>query len=137
VARTAEQRATRDAERASRAAGWGTFAAVLFLLLGVFNAIDGVAALAGDRRLAEEELFIGDLTMWGAILLSFGAAQILVSALIFRRSPMGMVGGIMLAGFSIVAHFFVIGAYPIWSMISMVTAALVIYALLVYGDEFG
>ena len=137
MSRTPEQRAERAAAQASRAAGWGTFAAVLFLLLGAFNAIDGVAALAGDRRLAEEELFVGDLTMWGAILLTVGAAQILVSALIFRRSPMGQVGGLLLAGTSLVVHFFVLGAYPIWSLVSMATAALVVYALLVYGDEFG
>jgi hypothetical protein len=124
-------------ERASKAAGWGTFAAVLFLLLGAFNTIDGIAALAGDRRLDEAELFVGDLTMWGAILLCWGVAQLLVSALIFRRSPMGMVGGILLAGTSIVIHFFILGAYPIWSLVSMVVAGLVIYALLVYGDEFG
>ena len=137
MSRTAEQRAERAAEQRSRAVGWGTFAAILFLLLGVFNLIDGIAALAGDRRLAEEELFVGDLTMWGAILLIFGVAQVLVSSLIFRRSPMGQVGGILLAGFSLVAHFFVLGAYPLWSLVSMATAALVIYALLVYGDEFG
>ena len=125
------------AEQASKAAGWGAFAAVLFLLLGAFNVIDGIAALAGDRRLDETELFVGDLTMWGAILLCWGVAQLFVSALIFRRSPMGMVGGILLAGTSIVIHFFILGAYPIWSLVSMVVAGLVIYALLVYGDEFG
>jgi hypothetical protein len=121
----------------SKAAGWGTFAAVLFLLLGAFNMIDGIAALAGDKRLDETELFAGGLTMWGAILLCWGVAQVFVSVLIFRRSPMGMVGGILLAGTSILIHFFVLGAYPIWSLVSMAVAGLVIYALLVYGDEFG
>jgi len=62
---------------------------------------------------------------------------VFVAVLIFRRSPMGMVGGILLAGTSIVIHFFILGAYPIWSLVSMVVAGIVIYALLVYGDEFG
>ena len=57
-------------------AGWGTFAAAFFLLLGVFNTIDGIAALAGDRRLDEGELFVGDLTMWGAILLASGGPDL-------------------------------------------------------------
>ena len=124
-------------KQAARAAGWGTFAAVFFALLGAFNSIEGIAALAGDRRLDEAELFVGDLTMWGALLLFFGVAQVFVAILIFRRSPMGMVGGILLAGTSIVIHFFILGAYPIWSLVSMVVAGIVIYALLVYGDEFG
>jgi hypothetical protein len=125
------------AERVAKSAGWGTFAAAFFLLLGAFNTIAGIAALAGDRRLDEGELFVGDLTMWGAVLLCFGVAQIFVSILIYRRSPMGMVGGILLAGTSMVVHFFILGAYPIWSLVSMVVAGIVIYALLVYGDEFG
>jgi hypothetical protein len=137
VARSAEARAEKAAAQVAKAAGWGTFAAVLFLLLGVFNLIDGIAALAGDRRFAEDELFAGDLSMWGAILLFVGVLQVFVSALIFRRSPMGQVGGLLLAGFSLVVHFFILGVYPVWSVISMATAALVIYALLVYGDEFG
>ena len=127
----------RKSEQAAKAAGWGAFAAVLFLLLGAFNVIDGIAALAGDRRLDEAELFVGNLGMWGAILLCWGVAQIFVSVLIFRRSPMGMVGGLLLAGTSIVIHVVILGAYPIWSIISMVVAGFVIYALLVYGDEFG
>ena len=137
MSRTAEKRAEKAAEQRARAVGWGTFAGVLFLLLGVFNLIDGIAAIAGDKRLAEDELFVGDLTMWGSILLIFGVAQLFVSTLIFRRSPMGQVGGILLAGTSLVVHFFILGAYPIWSLVSMAVAGLVIYALLVYGDEFG
>ena len=88
-------------------------------------------------RLAENELFVGELGMWGAILLCWGVAQVFVAVLIFRRSPMGMVCGLLVAGTSIVIHFFILGAYPIWSLISMATAGLVVYALLVYGDEFG
>ena len=137
MSRTAEARAEKAAAQAKKSAGWGSFAAVLFLLLGAFNLIDGIAALAGDKRLAENELFVGELGMWGAILLCWGVAQVFVAVLIFRRSPMGMVCGLLVAGTSIVIHFFILGAYPIWSLISMATAGLVVYALLVYGDEFG
>ncbi len=117
-------------------AGWTGFAGVLFLLLGAFNVIAGVAALAGDAKFAENDLFFGDLTAWGMILIGFGGLQLFTSALIFRRSVMGQVGGMLLAGFNMVVHLFFIPAYPIWSVIIMIIDALVIYALTVYGDDF-
>ena len=133
----ANEAARRTHEKAPPAhTGWAGFAGVLFLLLGVFNVIDGIAAAAGDAHFAENELFIGDLAAWAVVLIGFGALQLLTAVLIFRRSVMGQVGGMLLAGFNLVIHLGFIGVYPIWSVIIMVIDAIVIYALSVYGDEF-
>lgn len=129
-----------EAHRGSRQrrgiAGWATFAATLFFLAGAFNTVIGVTALAGDSRFAENELFFGELSLWGGLLLLFGALQIFIAALIYRRSPMGQVSGIMLAGLNLLAHLFFIGVYPVWSVIVMAVNAIVLYGLTVHGEDF-
>jgi hypothetical protein len=113
---------------------WAAFAAVLFLILGVFNAIDGIAALANDDYFRADELLFGDLAMWGTIFLVIGAVQLLTSFLIFRGSFLGTMLGITLAGLNAVIALLSIGAYPVWSVIILVLDGVVIYALTVYGD---
>jgi hypothetical protein len=66
--------------------GWVSFIGVLFALLGAFNALDGIVALAGDAQFREENLFFGDLTFWGLTLLGLGALQLLTAVLILRRN---------------------------------------------------
>jgi hypothetical protein len=116
--------------------GWIAFAGVLFLILGTFNVIDGVVALAKDEHFADEELFFGSLSFWGVVLLIIGAIQILTSYLIFGRQTIGQILGIFMASFNLVAQMFFLPAFPIWSIIIMVVDALVIYGLTVYGSEF-
>ncbi len=81
VHRSPANEAARSSHETTRAApntalsGWTGFAGVLFLLLGAFNVIAGVAALAGDAKFAENDLFFGDLTAWGMILIGFGGSS--------------------------------------------------------------
>jgi len=125
-------------EAASRPRGEGTvlFSATLFLILGIFNCIDGIVAIAGDRRFAEEELFFGNLTFWGIVMLALGAFQLLTANLIFKRSANGQVAGIALCCFSLVAQLFFLPVFPIWSVIIMALDVLIIWGLCVYDEHF-
>lgn len=113
---------------------WAAFAAVLFLILGVFNVINGLAALAADDYFRADELLFGDLSMWAVFYLVIGAIQLLTSWLIFRGSMVGAILGITLAALNAVLALLSIGAYPIWAVIILALDGLVIYALTVYGD---
>lgn len=113
---------------------WAAFAAILFLILGVFNVINGIVAFANDDYFAADELLFGDLSMWGTIYLVVGAIQLITSWLIFRGSMIGAILGITLASLNAVLALLTIGAYPIWSVIILVLDGVVIYALTVYGD---
>ena len=85
--------------------------------LGVFNIIDGIAALANDDYFVADELLFGDLSMWGMLYLILGAIQLLTAFLIWRGSVVGALLGITLAGLSAVNALLSVGAYPIWSLI--------------------
>ena len=117
-------------------AGWVVFAATLFMILGVFNVIDGIVALAEDDNFIADELFFGDLAFWGVVMLIIGLLQLLTAYLLYVGNAMGAVLGIFLASLSLVAQLFFLPAYPIWSIIIMVVDVLVIYGLTVYGDAF-
>lgn len=125
-------------EASARPKGEGTvlFAATLFLVLGIFNCIDGIVAIAGDRRFAEEELFFGNLTLWGILMLALGAFQLMTANLIFKRSANGQVAGIALCCFSLVAQLFFLPVFPIWSVIIMTLDVIIIWGLCVYDEHF-
>jgi hypothetical protein len=117
-------------------AGWVVFAATLFMILGVFNVIDGIVALAEDDNFVADELFFGDLAFWGVVMLIIGLLQLLTAYLLYVGNAMGAVLGIFLASLSLIAQLFFLPAFPIWSIIIMVVDLLVIYGLTVYGDAF-
>lgn len=125
--------ASRDA---SRAQGWAAFAAIMVLIVGVFNVIYGLAGIIDDDYFEAGELLFGDQSLWGWIHLALGVLQVITAALIFAGNELGAVLGIMFAGFSAIAALLAIGAYPVWSVIILVVDGLIIYALTVYGDAF-
>jgi hypothetical protein len=119
-----------------RGQNWAAFAGTVFLVLGFFNIIDGVAALVNDDYFAADELLFGDLAMWGVLFLLVGTAQLLACLLIFRGAVFGAFLGITLAGVNAAIALLSIAAYPIWSIIILVLDGVVIYALTVYGEAF-
>jgi hypothetical protein len=117
-----------------RGAGWVVFAATLFLILGIFNVIDGIVAISKDGHFAADNLFVGDLTLWGIILLVIGAIQLLASFQLY--SGRGQLLGISLLVLNLVAQLFFLPAYPFWSVIVMVICGMAIYGITVYGEHF-
>ena len=112
------------------------FAATLFLVLGIFNAIDGIVALTGDDHFARGELFFANLTFWGIVLVGLGAIQLLAANLIFKRSANGQVLGIALCCFNLVAQLFFVSVFPIWSLLIMGLDVMIIYGLCIYDEHF-
>lgn len=116
--------------------GWVTFIGVLFGLLGTFNIIDGIVAMAGDAKFLEENLFFGDLTFWGITLIVIGALQLLTSVLILKRNANGQGLGIILCGFNFVWQLFFVAVFPIWSLLIIAADILIIYGLCIHDKQF-
>jgi hypothetical protein len=118
-------------------AGWAGFACVMFFVLGAFNVIDGLVALGEDDNFRADELFFGDLTLWGIVMIAIGLLQLYTAYALFDDRPSGVTLGIFLASLNLIAQLFFLPAYPIWSILIMVVDVLVIYGLTVYGHHFG
>jgi len=128
-----------SAERAAQrepGEGWVSFIGVLFALLGAFNALDGIVALAGDAQFREENLFFGDLTFWGLTLLGIGALQLLTAVLILRRNANGQGLGIILCAFNLIWQLFFVAVFPIWSLLIIAADVLIIYGLCIHDRHF-
>ncbi len=117
-----------------RGENWAAFAGIVFLVLGIFNIVDGIAALANDDYFHVDELLFGDLSMWGTIYLVLGAVQLLTAVLVFRGNIIGAFLGITLAVLNAVLALLSLGAYPAWALIILALDGVVIYALTAHGD---
>ena len=112
------------------------FAATLFLVLGTFNVIDGIVALVEDDHFIADELFFGDLTFWGILMLIVGGVQLLTANLIFKKSANGQALGIALCCINLVTQLFFVAVFPIWSLLIMALDVMIIYALCIYDEHF-
>ena len=122
-----------------RRSGWVTFAGVVALVVGAYNAISGIAALSDDDTIAaqaNEVLYGIDLTAWGWFWLIVGALQLLTGVLILQRNEWGRALGVGMAGLSAVITVFVIFVFPLWSLAVLTLDALVLYGLLTSTEEF-
>ena len=77
------------ADAVAKRSGWITFAGVMAVLAGGYNALSGIAALSDDDTLAaqaSEVLYGIDLTAWGWFWLIVGVVQTITGMLIFLRN---------------------------------------------------
>jgi hypothetical protein len=119
--------------------GFVTFVGVLAVVIGAFNAIAGIAAIAEDDTLeaqANEVLFGVDYTAWGWFWLILGVIQVIIGALILARHPTGLVLGVAWAALSLTLTVFVIFVYPFWSIAVIAIDILIIWGLLDNAAEF-
>lgn len=116
--------------------GWATFVAIYLMIAGVLNAIWGLSALDNKSYFIHEGLLWSTLDTWGWIALILGIVQILGSLLVFSRHAAGAIIAAFLAFCGLMVNFLSIGAYPVWSVILIVTDALILWAVTVHGDEF-
>jgi uncharacterized membrane protein YjfL (UPF0719 family) len=59
----------------------------------------------------------------------------LTAILVLRRSTLGAMLGIVIAGLHATISLFSIGAYPLWSVAAMVVDILIIYGLTVHAMD--
>ena len=127
------------ADNVATRSGWITFAGVMAVLAGGYNALSGIAALSDDDTIAsqaKEVLYGIDLTAWGWFWLLIGLAQILTGVLIFQRSTWGLWLGVAFAGLSAMLTVIVMFVFPLWALAVLTIDFLVLFGLLTQSDEF-
>jgi hypothetical protein len=134
----AEERKRRAMQTTSKsqtiAMGGAVFAAVILLMTGFFNIIDGLAALikGGNYFLfTNAGIQTFNLTAWGWIFLVFGILQVCTGAALFRGYLWARIIGIALAILNAAGHFSWMGTYPWWSLLIIALDVLVIWSLAV------
>ena len=123
------------------AAGWvvglSHFAGIMMMIIGLFNAMEGVVALARNEVyvLTPRYLFAFDLTTWGWIQIVLGILVLAAGIGVVTGRLWGRVVGITIAALTMLANFAFIPYYPIWSLLIIALNVFVIWALCAYNRD--
>jgi hypothetical protein len=119
-----------------RGEGWVLFAGVLLLTLGVFNMIDGIAAInRAHFYVANAHYVFGDLRAWGWVVLFLGVIQILVGLGIFARNQLARWTGVAVLALNALAQLFMMPSYPFWALSVFAVDIVALYGLVAYGNR--
>ena len=112
------------------------FAAVLLGMLGLFNIIDGIAALARSSVfVANAKYVFGDLRTWGWVALILGGLQVLASLGVLAGNQVARWTGVALIGLNTIGQMFFLPAYPFWSLMIIAVDIVALWGLCAYGSR--
>jgi hypothetical protein len=112
------------------------FASILLMVLGLFNLLDGIAAVARSHVfIANAHYVVGDLRAWGWVTLILGALQVLAGVGVLTGNQFARWFGVAVVGLNAFAQFFFIPAYPFWSLTIIAVDMVALWALCVYGSR--
>jgi hypothetical protein len=113
------------------AAGGSLFAAMMLVIIGCFQVLMGIEAIAKDKFFVVTPNYVYDLdtTAWGWIHLGIGALAILTGVFLFGDATWARLLGIVIVSLSAIANFFFIPYYPLWSLLIIAMDIYVIWAL--------
>jgi hypothetical protein len=119
-----------------RGYGLVLFAGVLLLVVGFWNLIYGISALAKSSVfVANAHYVFGDLRTWGWITLIIAALQLLAGIGVMTGNQAARWAGIVLVGLNAINQMFFIPAYPFWSLMIIAFDIVALYGLCAYGSK--
>ena len=123
----------------SRQSGWVTFAAVMVVIVGLYNVLSGAGAIAESDSVTarvQEVLYGIDIKTWGWFWLIVGVAQLITGILLFSRSTIG--GLIAIFGATVSASFtiFIIFVAPLWAIAVLALDLGIIWIISANSDDF-
>jgi hypothetical protein len=120
-----------------RLSGWVVFASVMMGLAGAFSVIDGLVAILVNEVyvVTEEGILAFDFTAWGVIHLILGIVVFVAAFVVLTGQLWARVLGVAVAFLSALGQLAFITALPLWSIVIIGIDVLVIYGLVVHGEE--
>jgi hypothetical protein len=124
----------RDAE--GHGYGLITFTAVLLMVLGFFNMIYGIAAIANSHVFtANAHYVIGDLRAWGWITLILSILQLVAAGGILAGNQLARWFAVAVVGLNAIDMMFFVPAYPFWALTIIAVDIVALYGLCAYGSR--
>lgn len=119
--------------------GWIGFAGIMMILSGVIQAIAGVVEIFNQSFVAvsssNQILVLQNVQSWGWVNLIVGAVVFLAGLSLFSGVTWARVIAVVIAAASAISNILSISLYPFWSLIGLTLSVLVIYAVIVHGEE--
>ncbi|MBB4765044.1 DUF7144 family membrane protein [Actinoplanes digitatis] len=135
--RTSQHGRVEDRPPSGWAIGFTTFAGVLMIMAGAFQALTGLVAIFENEFYVSTRNYLlqFDVTTWGWIHLLLGLLVLFAGFAVLSGQTWGRAIGITLAGLSALANFAFIPYYPIWSLVIIALDVFVIWALAAHGRD--
>ena len=112
------------------------FAAVLLVVVGCFNLIYGIAAIANSHVFTAHAHYVfGNLRAWGWITLILGVVQLLAAAGVLAGNQLARWFAVVVVGLNAIEQMFFIPAYPFWSLMIIAIDVVALYGLCAYGSR--
>ena len=112
------------------------FASVLLVIIGCFNLIYGIAAIANSHVFTANAHYVfGNLRAWGWITLIIGVLQLLAAAGVLAGNQLARWFAVAVLGLNAIDQMFFIPAYPLWSLVIIGVDVVALYGLCVYGSR--
>jgi hypothetical protein len=112
------------------------FAVALLVTVGFFNLIDGIAAIANSHVfIANAHYVVGDLRVWGWVVLILGTLQIIAAIAVLAGSQAARWFAVVVIGLNAIGQMFFIPAYPFWSLLIIAVDVVALWGLCAYGSR--
>ena len=112
------------------------FASVLLLVIGFFNMIYGIAAIANSHVfVAHAQYVFADLRTWGWITLIISVLQLAAAAGVLAGNQLARWFAVVVVGLSAIDMMFFVPAYPFWALAIIAMDVVALYGLCAYGSR--
>ena len=112
------------------------FACVLLLVIGFFNMIYGIAAIANSHVfVANAHYVVGNLRAWGWITLIISVLQLVAAAGILAGNQLARWFAVAVVGLNAIDMMFFLPAYPFWALTIIAMDVVALYGLCAYGSR--
>lgn len=120
--------------------GWAVFGGIVLIIVGVFNALFGVAAVFGPDsayflNTVSGNLWAFDISGWGWWHLVLGLVTVLVGIFVLRGATWARITAVVVVSLNAISQLATLPYQPLWALIIIALDLLVIYALIVHGKE--
>ena len=116
--------------------GLVVFASVVLAVVGIFNLIYGIAAVANSHVfVANAHYVFGDLRFWGWVTLIVGVLQLIAAGGVLTGNQLARWYGVFVVSLSAIAMMFFIPAYPFWALTIIAVDIIAIYGLCAYDSR--
>ena len=123
--------------RSGFAIGTAFFAAILMIMIGVFDVLQGLAAIIRQHEyvVSPNYIYKFNVSTWGWINLVLGAIILLAGFALLSGALWARIIGVIMAVIVAIANFMWLPYYPVWSIIIIATCVVIIWALTAHGRD--
>jgi hypothetical protein len=124
-----------DIDRGGRPGPWAiglsVFAGAMMMTVGLFQVLEGIAAVANDSFFvkAPNYTYEVDTTAWGWIHIVIGAIVALVGVGVLMGTTWGRVIGVIVILLSMFSNFLFLPYYPLWTLLIIGLDVAIVWAL--------